>query len=135
MFKVSTPQPRILSGGTRSAINPNSVKVTNTGDTGMIQNAAVVEGNVPANVPSMSFNIGNSLAVSNKNHNNVKVITAPSEGLGASIRVVGGDEDVRSDGSDPNIIGAQQVPAGTPVRQGTMGIQIMILPSKNEPAI
>ena len=94
----------------------------------MIPNAAVVEGNVPADVPSMSFNIGNSLAVSNKNHNNVKVITAPNnQGLGASIRVVGGDEDVRSDGSDPNIIGAQQVPAGTPVRQGTMGIQIAIL--------
>ena len=127
--KVSTPEPRILTMGTQSAINPSSVKVrvaktlqlharitihmicllqvTNTGDTGMIPNAAIIEGNVPADVPSMSFNIGNSLAVSNsKSHNNPKVVTAGNSGGGgglvASIRVVGGDEDMMtSDGGDP----------------------------------
>ena len=36
-----------------------------------------------------------------------------------------GDEDLSSDGSDPNIIGAQQVPAGTPVRQGPHGPVIL----------
>ena len=126
--KVSTPQPRILTMGTQSAINPSSVKVTNTGDTGVMQNAAVIEGNVPADVPSMSFNIGNSLAVSNSNsHNNPKVVTAgsPSNGLVASIRVVGDDEDLTFEGGDPNIIGAQQVPAGTPVRQGPHGPVIL----------
>ena len=92
-----------------------------------MQNAAVIEGNVPSNVPSMSFNIGNSLAVSSNSHNNPKVVTPNNGGGGlvASIRVVAGDEDLHSDGSDPNIIGAQQVPAGTPVRQGPHGPVIL----------
>ena len=64
-------------------------------DTGMMPNqAAVVEGNVPAHVPSMSFNIGNSIGVSSSNsHNNPKVVTQGrppnnNAGLVSSIRVV-----------------------------------------------
>ena len=103
---ASSPQPRVLQvkkkGNRNEIVNPTSVKILNTGSSGL----QMVETNVPASQNTNSFNIGSSLVVASS--------TTSKDGL-----VQG--QVLTSSNEDPNIILPSQVPTGTPIPQGPHG--------------